>query len=335
MTDAAHMKRAISVAALVTLVAGLLLAPLTGEAQPARHTPRVGFLVRGASGPSDNVEAFRQGLRELGYVEGQNVVIEYRYTENRDDRLEMLATDLVRTQVDVIVTWGSQAIDAAQRATREIPIVIAYTSDPVKSGWVASLARPGGNVTGLSANARELTAKRLQVLKEIVPGASRVAVLFQRTDQASAEQVMEMEPAARALGVTLRTWDVSRADELDRAFGAMSDGGMHALVVVQNSFMSGQEREILRLAAARRLPAIYQFRRWADAGGLVAYGPSPTDMSRRAARYVDRILKGAKPADLPVEQPTKFELVINLRTASALGLTVPTSVLAQADEVIR
>jgi ABC-type uncharacterized transport system substrate-binding protein len=235
--------------AALILVAGLLLAPLIGEAQPARHTPHVRFLVRGASGSSDNVEAFRRGLRELGYVEGQNVVIEYRYTENRDDRLEMLATDRVRTRVDVIVTWGSQAIDAAQRATRGIPIVIAYTSDPVKSGWVASLARPGGNVTGLSANARE--------------------------------------------------------------------------------------REILRLAAARRLPAIYQFRRWAHARGLVAYGPSPTDMSRRAARYVDRILKGAKPADLPVEQPTKFELIINLGTASALGLTAPSSVLARADEVIR
>lgn len=327
------MRRAFLAAALI-LAAGLLLAPLTG-AQPARHTPHIGFLVRGASGPTDNVEAFRQGLRELGYIEGQNVVIEYRYTENRDDRLQTLANDLVRTHVDVIVTWGSQAIDAAQRATREIPIVIAYTSDPVKSGWVASLARPGGNVTGMSANARELAAKRLEVLKEIVPGASRVAVLFQRTDQASAEQVSEMAPAARALGVTLRTWDVGRADDLAPAFGAMTDDRMHALVVVQNSFMSQQEREILRLAAARRLPAIYQFRRWADAGGLVAYGPSPIDMSRRAARYVDRILKGARPADLPVEQPTKFELVINLRTASALGLTVPPSVLARADEVIR
>ena len=328
------MKRALPAAALA-VAAGLVLGPLGGQAQPVRHTPRVGFLVRGASGPSDNVDAFRQGLRELGYVEGKDVVIEYRYTDDRDDRLEMLAADLVRTRVDVIVTWGSQAIDAAQRATREIPIVIAYTSDPVKSGWVASLARPGGNVTGLSANARELTAKRLEVLKEIVPGASRVAVLFQRTDQASAEQVSEMEPAARALGVTLRTWDVHRADELAPAFAAMADNGMHALVVVQNSFMSGQEREILRLAAAHHLPAIYQFRRWADAGGLVAYGPSIIDMSRRAAHYVDRILKGAKPADLPVEQPTKFELVVNLRTAQALGLTVPPSVLVRADEVIR
>src|SRR5215467_5666802 len=198
----------------VMLTLAVLLGPVSGEAQPARHTPRVGFLVRGTPGPSANVEAFRDGMRDLGYVEGQNVVIEFRYTDNHDDRLDALATDLVRARVDVIVTWGSLAIDAAQRATRKIPIVIAYTSDPVKSGWVASLARPGGNVTGLSANARELAAKRLELLKEIVPEASRVAVLFQQADRASAEQVNEMESAARALGVNLRAWDVGRADQL-------------------------------------------------------------------------------------------------------------------------
>ncbi len=319
---------------ITALAVGLMFAPFGVDGQPAGRAPRVGFLVRGAPGPSPNVEAFRQGLRALGYVEGRNVVIEYRYTENRDDRLQALAADLVRARVDVIVTWGSLAIDAAQRATHEIPIVIAYTSDPVKSGWVASLARPGGNVTGLSANARELAAKRLELLTEIVPGASRVAVLFQRTDQASAEQASEMEPAARALGVSLRAWHVGQADQLAGAFAAMAESGMHALVVVQNAFMSEHQREILRLAAARRLPAIYQFRRWVDAGGLVAYGPSPTDMSRRAAHYVDRILKGAKPADLPVEQPMTFELVINLKTAKALGLTIPPSVLVRVGEII-
>ena len=313
----------------------ILLGSVVGKAQPPGHIPRVGFLVRGAPGPSANVEAFRQGLRELGYVEGRNVLIDYRYTDNRDDRLDALAADLVRTRVDVIVTWGSRAIDAAQRATREIPIVIAYTSDPVQSGWAASLARPGGNVTGLSANARELAAKRLELLKEIVPGASRVAVLFQRADRASAEQVREMEPAARALGLSLHVWDITGADQLAPAFVAMADDGMQALVVVQNSFMTDHEQEILRLAAARRLPAVYQFRRSADAGGLVAYGPSPTDMSRRAAGYVDRILRGAKPADLPVQQPTKFELVVNVKAAKALSLTIPPSVLARADEVIR
>jgi putative tryptophan/tyrosine transport system substrate-binding protein len=193
----------------------------------------------------------------------------------------------------------------------------------------------GGNVTGLSANARELGAKRLELLKEIVPGASRVAVLFQRADPASVEQMSEMESPARALGVTLRAWDVERPDQLTIAFAATVDSGMQALMVVQNSFMSSRQQEILSLAAARRLPAIYQFRGWTDAGRLGAYGPSPTDMSRRAARYVDRILKGTKAGDLPVEQPTKFELIINLRTAAALGLAIPQAVLARADEVIK
>jgi putative ABC transport system substrate-binding protein len=327
--------RARRAAVTLALAFGALLGTVAGEAQPARHIPHVGFLVRGAPSPSANVEAFRQGLRDLGYVEGRNVIIDYRYTDNRDDRLDALAADLVQTRVDVIVTWGSLAIDAARRATREIPIVIAYTSDPVQSGWVASLARPGGNVTGLSANARELSAKRLELLKEIVPGASRIGVLFQRADRASAEQVREMESAARALGMALHTWDITAVDQLVPAFAAMADGGMQALVVVQNSFMTDREQEILRLAAARRLPTVYQFRRSADAGGLVAYGPSPTDMSRRAAGYVDRILRGAKPADLPVEQPVKFELVVNLKTAKALSLTIPPSVLVRADEVIR
>ena len=326
--------RAPRVGLTLALALGTLFGTPAGEAQPAPHIPRVGFLVRGTPGPSANVEAFRQGLRELGYVEGRSIVLDYRYTDNRDDRLDALAADLVRTRVDVIVTWGSLAIDAAQRATREIPIVIAYTSDPVQSGWAASLARPGGNVTGLSANARELAAKRLELLKEIVPAAFRVAVLFQKADQASAEQVREMEPAIRALGMSLHTWDVTGADQLASAFAAMADGGMQGLVVVQNSFMTDHEREIVRLAAARRLPAVYQFRRSVDAGGLVAYGPSPTDMSRRAASYVDRILKGAKPADLPVEQPVKFELVVNLKAAKALSLTIPPSVLARADAVI-
>src|SRR5215470_6181744 len=256
------------VAATLALALGTFLSPVTGKAQTTQHTPHVGFLVRGTPDPSANVEAFRGGLRELGYIEGRNVVIDYRYTNNRDDRLDALAADLVGIRVDVIVTWGSLAIDAARRATHEIPIVIAYTSDPVKSGWVASLARPGGNVTGLSANARELAAKRLELLKEIVPGASRVAVLFQRADEASAEQAREMEPAARALGVSLHPWDVAGADQPAAAFAAMVAGRMQALVVVQNAFMTDNEQEILRLAEARRLPTVYQFRRSADAGGL-------------------------------------------------------------------
>jgi ABC-type uncharacterized transport system substrate-binding protein len=310
-----------------------LAAPFGAEAQPARHPPRVGLLLRGMPGEA-NSGAFLQGLRDLGYVEGQNVVIESRYTEDRDERLPAMAADLVRVRVDVIVAWGGLAIDAARRATREIPIVIAYTSDPVKSGWVASLAHPGGNVTGLSANARELAAKRLELLKEIVSDSLRVGVLFQQADRASAEQVSEMESPARALGVTLRAWDVHRAAQLAPAFAGMADSGTNALVVVHNVFIFGQRREIFRLAATRRLPAIYQLRQWTDAGGLLAYGPSQVEMSRQAARYVDRILKGAKPDDLPVEQPTKYELIVNLKTAKALGLTIPPAVLARADEII-
>jgi putative tryptophan/tyrosine transport system substrate-binding protein len=317
----------------LALALGALFGAVPGQAQPVRSAPRVGLLIRGVPGPA-NIDACLQGLRELGYVEGQNVIIEPRYAEDRDDRLPALAAGLVRDRVDVIVAWGGLAVDAAQRATREIPIVIAYTSDPVKSGWVASLARPGGNVTGLSANAYELAAKRLELLKEIVPGALRVAVLFQRADKASAEQVSGMEPAASALGVTLRAWNVDRAAQMGPAFASMASSGMNALIVVHNVFMFGQRREILRFAAARRLPAIYQLREWADTGGLLAYGPSQFEMSRRAARYVDRILKGAKPADLPVEQPTKFELIVNLKTAKALSLTIPPSVLARADEMI-
>jgi len=305
------------------------------EAQPAPRVPRIGLLLRGAPGLSANVEALRQGMRELGYVDGQNVIFEYRYDEGKDERLRALAADLVQARVDVIVTWGSQAIHAAQEATREIPIVIGYTSDPLESGWVASLAHPGGNVTGLSAMGTELTSKRLELLKEIVPGASRVAVLFHRGDQASAAQARAMQPAARTLSVTLRAWDVDRADQLPAAFAAMAGARTDALVVVHSAFTVGQERQILGLAAKHGLPAIYQLRRWTDAGGLVAYGPSQADMSRRAARYVDRILKGAKPADLPVEEPATFELIVNLKTAKALGLTMPPSVLVRADEVIK
>jgi putative ABC transport system substrate-binding protein len=320
--------------AFVVSTLGLLAVPLATEAQPTARVHRVGLLLRGGPGPAANVEAFRQGMRELGYVEGQGVIFEYRYDEGKDDRLRALAADLVQARVGVIVTWGFQAIQAAQEATREVPIVIAYTSDPLESGWVASLPRPGGNVTGLSAMGTELTSKRLELLKDIVPGASRAAVLFHRSDQASAAQVRTMHPAARTLRVTLRVWDVDSAAELAPAFAAMTSARMDALVVVHGSFILRQEKPILSLAARHRLPAIYQLRRWAEEGGLVAYGPSQADMSRRAARYVDRILKGAKPADLPVEQPTKFELVINLKTAKALGLTIPPSVLARADEVI-
>jgi ABC-type uncharacterized transport system substrate-binding protein len=319
---------------ILLLALGLFAAPLSVEAQPAPRVPRVGLLVRGAPGPSANVEAFRQGMRELNYVEGQNVIFEYRYAGGQEERLRALAADLVQTGVDVIVTWGSLAIDAAQEATREIPIVIAYTSDPLASGWVASHARPGGNVTGLSAMGTELTSKRLELLKEIVPGASQVAVLFHREDQASAAQVRQMQTAARALTVTLRAWDVDHADQLPAAFAAMTRARTAGLVVVHGAFLLRQERQIVDLVAKHGLPAIYSLRGWADAGSLVAYGPSQADMSRRAARYVERILKGAKPADLPIEQPTKFELVVNLKTAKALGLTIPPAVLGRADEVI-
>ena len=321
----------------VVLTFSLLLAPLAAEAQPAGKVPRVGYLSPGSAsdeGRQRRLEAFRQGLRELGYVEGQNIAIESRWAEGKYERYSALAADLVRLKVDVIVAVGGRATQDAQQATRTIPIVMSVVIDPLGSGLVASLARPGGNVTGLTIMASDLVGKQFEVLKEVVPKVSRVALLWNPANPGSAPQLREAEAAARALGVRLQTLEARDPQEIDSAFAAMTREQAGALVVLGDAIFLNQRRQIAELAAKRRLPAVYTLREHADAGGFMSYGGNPLDLERRAATFVDKILKGAKPGDLPVEQPTKFELVINLKTAKALGLTIPQTILLQADHLI-
>jgi putative tryptophan/tyrosine transport system substrate-binding protein len=326
------------IALLMTLTLGLLMVSLAAGAQQAAHVYRIGRLSSGhpPAGPDPNLEAFRQGLRTLGYNEGQNLVIEYRYAEGHLDRLPALAAELVRLQVDVIVAVASAATRAAQHATRTIPIVMAGGSDPVGAGLVASLARPGGNITGFSNLTVELPEKRLELLKEAVPQGGRVAVLANPANPNYASTMHDLTKAAQVLGLHLYIVELRRPDELDAAFAAVTRAGADALLVVGEPLLVDSLRgRTVDLAAKHRLPAMYSWRELVMAGGLMSYGPSLPDMHRRVATYVDKILKGTKPADLPVEQPTKFELVINLKTAQALGLTIPTTLLFQADEVIR
>ena len=308
-----------------------------GEAQQAANIPRIGFLSPSSlSEPRTPrfLDAFRQGLRELGYVEGQNIAIESRWAEGKYDRLPGLATDLVRLKVSVIVTYGA-AIQYAQQATGTIPIVMAVVIDPVAAGFVASLARPGGNMTGLSSMAPELVGKQLELLKEVVPKASRVALLGNPANAGNAQQVRHAQDAARGLGVRLQLVEARSPSEIDSAFSAMTTERAGAVIVLADSMLLDHRTRIADLAARRRLPTVSTWVDHLEAGGLMAYGPSVSDRFRRAATYVDKILKGAKPADLPVEQPTKFELMINLRTAKALGLTIPPSILARADQLIQ
>jgi putative ABC transport system substrate-binding protein len=314
----------------------LLAAPLAAEAQPAAKIARIGYL---ATNPTPHLqEAFRQGLRDLGYVEGRNLVIEYRDAKGKLERLPALAAELVALKVDVILASGTPQTLAAKQATGTLPIVFALAADPVTSRLVTSLAQPGGNVTGLSVLAPDLVGKCLEQLKQTVPGVSRVAVLWQpggvgeRTER---DMLKEAEVAARALGVRLQVVEARGPEDFDRAFSEMTRARAGALTVLTSSMLFGERRRLVDLAAKNRLPAVYPWREGVDAGGLMAYGPDLADLLRRAATYVDKILKGAKPADLPVEQPTKFELVINLKTAKALGLTIPPSVLARAEEVIQ
>ena len=320
---------------IVTLASAILLVPLAAVAQQPAKVPRIGVLsnVRASdAGPRD--EALRQGLREKSWVDGQNVVIEYRYADNELGRLPALAADLIRLGVDVIVAPGTPAPLAARAATTTIPIVMAAAGDPVASGLVASLTKPGGNVTGLSVMAPELGGKRLQLLKEVIPRLSRVAVLWNAANPYPGLVVKETEAAARTLGVQVQSVEVRGLTDFDGAFSTVSRGAASALLVVEDPLTLGQRGPIVEFAARARLPAIYGLREFADAGGLMAYGAHLPELYRRAAGYVDKILRGAKPADLPVEQPTKFEFVINLKTAKALGLTIPQSVLLRADEVI-
>jgi putative ABC transport system substrate-binding protein len=325
-------------ALLVTLALGLLVGPLGAEAQPVGKVWRIGYLhlTQYLDARSRGIyEAFRQGLRDLGYVEGQNLTIEERNADNQLERLAHLAAELARLPVDVLVTAGENAARAAQHATRMIPIVVAASGDPVGAGLVASLARPGGNLTGLSLMSPELAGKRLELLKEAVPMASRVGVLFNPASTGEVPLWRETEGAARALGVQLHALEVRRADDLERAFATATSAGVGALIVWRDFLIETHRIRTLQLAAQSRLPVMSELREFVEDGGLLAYGPSLPDSFRRAATYVDKILKGATPGDLPMEQPTKFELVLNLKTAQALGLSIPPTLLFQADEVIR
>ena len=328
-----------AVGLLVTLALGLILAPLAAAAQQATKVHRVGLLTEAGgnlpSGPDPSFEAFRQGLRDLGYVEGQNLVIEDRNAEGRAERLPDLAAELVWLKVDVIVVAGTPGTRAAQHATRMIPIVGVILADPIGTGFAASFARPGGNITGLAFPNADLSTKRLELLKEAVPGATRIAVLWDSSNPASASGVRALAEPARALGVQLHLLEVQGPKDFDSAFDAAQKGRAQALVQMGSPLFVAHRKTIGDLVAKSRLPAVCAQRVFVVEGCLMAYGPSYVDMWRRAATYVDKILKGASPADLPIEQPTKFELVINLKTAQALGLTIPPTLLFQADEVIR
>jgi len=318
-----------------TLAGGLVAAPLA--AQQAAKVARIGYLATSLAVSPVPVEAFRQGLRDLGYVEGRNLVIEIRDTEGKSERFPALAAELVALKVEVIVAPGTPAALAAKQATRTIPIVFPVAVDPVTSGLVTSLARPGGNVTGLSALIPELVGKCLELLTQAVPRVSRVAVLWQPGglgDRTEKDMLQAAEVAARALGVRPQFVEARGPAEFDRAFSDMTRARAGALTVWTSVMFINERRRLVDLAAQNRLPAVYAQREFVDAGGLMAYGPNVADLFRRAATYVDKILKGAKPADLPVEQPTKFELVINMTTAKALGLTIPPSLLGRADHVV-
>jgi putative ABC transport system substrate-binding protein len=327
------MKKKITV---LTLCAMLFALCSSAHAQQPKKVPRIGYLSNTSpSADSARYEAFRQGLRELGYVAGKNVVIEYRYTEGKSDRLPALAAELVRLRVDVVVTGGGATTRAAKEATTTIPIVFAQDGDPVASGFVASLARPGGNITGLSNFAPELNGKRLELLKEIVPKLSRVAVLGTSTVPGHARFLKETEPAAGALRLQLQFLDVRAPKDIETAFRTASKGRADGLLVLSGPVLTSHRTQVLDLAVESRLPAIYNFPEWVEAGGVMSYGVNLTDLFQRAATYVDKILKGAKPADLPVEQPKKFEFIINLKAAKQIGLTIPPNVLARADRVIK
>src|SRR6266545_4757340 len=330
--------QAVNRRSFITLLGGAAAAwPQAARAQQqAGKVPRIGFL--GLTSPSDRpslLDAFRQGLRELGWVEGQNIVIDYRHAEGRVDRLPDLAAELVRLKVDLIVSGGTQGVTAAKNATETIPIVMIAVRDPVGTGLIASLARPGGNVTGVSGYAGlETVAKQLELLKEPLPKIRRVAILSNPANAYHQLAVREVNVAARSLGVQLQLLEARGPNEFDGAFAAMAKERVGALLVLSDGIFSSHRTRLADLAARSRLPAAYGNRESVEAGGLMSYGPSFLDLFRRAATFVDKILKGAKPGDLPVEQPTKYELVINLKTAKALGLTIPPSLLLRADQVI-
>ena len=330
--------RRIGLAIVLTLSLLALGAPLATEAQAPPKEPRVGYLSIGSASDPRRVaiyEAFRQSLRDRGYIENRNISIESRFAEGNYDQLPGLAAELVRRRVDVIAAYSTPAAKAALGATKSIPIVMSGVVDPVASGLVVGLARPGGNATGLSLMAPEIVGKQMQLLKELIPSVSRIAVLWNPTNPSGAPQLQEAEVAARALKVQLQPLEARSGNDLDKAFAAMTRVRADGMIVVVDGVFIDSRIRLARLAEKAHLPAVYGLREHVEVGGLMFYGASPVDQARRAATLVDKILKGAKPGDLPVEQPTEFELVINLKTARALGLSVPQSVLVRADEIIR
>jgi putative ABC transport system substrate-binding protein len=327
-------------AAVPSIFPAVVLLALTviAEAQQPKKIPRIGYLSNlDPSSDSVRAEPFRLALRELGYIDGQSIAIEYRYAEGKRDRLPELAAELVRLKVDIIVAAGADnAIRAAKNATKTIPIVMSGQGiDPVEAGLVESLARPGGNVTGLTNLTRELAGKRLELLKEAVPKLARVAVLYDPAGLGSVLQLKDLPVAARALGLTIQPWEVRAANGFEKVFAALNKQRPDGLYVAGGSLMNANQKRIVGLALKSRLPAMYVRREFVDAGGFMSYGADVADSYRRVAYFVDRILKGAKPADLPVEQPTKFELVINLKTAQQIGVTIPPEVLARANKLIK
>jgi putative ABC transport system substrate-binding protein len=320
----------------VTLSSLLFALSFPVDAQQPKKVPRIGFLTTvSLSAQADRIEAFHQGLRELSYVEGKNIVIEQRSADGKPDRLPAVAAELVRLKVDVIVTAGGISTRAAKEATTTIPIVMTGDPDPVGDGFVASLARPGGNITGLSTFAPELSAKRLEILREVAPKLSRVAVLGTSTIPGYAQTLREIELAAKAFGVKLQNLDVLDSKDIETAFRAAAKGQTQAVLTLQSGILNSQRPQIVELAAKNRLPAIYVNSQFVEAGGLMFYGVNSLELDRRAATYVDKVLKGARPADLPIEQPKKFDLIINLKAAKQIGLTISPDLLARADKVIK
>jgi putative tryptophan/tyrosine transport system substrate-binding protein len=331
MVTVKHISNKIFCRAICAL---LLALSFPAEAQQPTKIPRIGYLSGSSpsTSPNSRRKAFQQGLRELHYVEGKNIVIDWRSADGKIERFPALAAEMVRLKLDVIVTAGPQATRPAKQATSTIPIVMAQDPDPIGNGFIASLARPGGNITGLSALAPELNGKRLEVLREVVPKLSRLAVL--RVPNSLAGSVRDLELAAKAFGVTLQ-YHVLDSKNVETTFHAVSKGRADGLLVLASGIIGAQRAQVIDLTVKNRLPAIYPQTEFTEAGGLMYYGTNTPDLFRRAATYVDKILKGAKPADLPVEQPTKFEFVINLKAAKQIGLTIPPNVLARADRIIK
>jgi putative ABC transport system substrate-binding protein len=320
---------------LSTIAGGLLAAPLASDAEQPKTPPRIGFLLMGSppAGLTFAFDGFREGLRELGWTENENIAIEYRWAGESPQRLPELAADLVRLKVNIII-GSTPGVRAAQHATTSIPIIMCIADDAVKEGFVPSLARPGGNITGMASFASELAGKRLELLREATPRVSRVALLW-NPPGSSPDFMKDTQMAARSLGVTLQSVEIRTADDFERAFASVLKGRAEALAVGPGQFLFAHQRGVVDFASKNRLPSIYAWKDPVSAGGLIAYGVNIPHVYRRAAYYVDRILRGAKPNDLPVEQPTKFDLVINLKTAKALGLTIPPSLLLRADQVIK